>query len=172
LDQVAVEGQGNEITAIPKLLELLDLDGALVTIDAIGCQKSIAKKIIDRGGDYVLVVKANQESLLQDIQQTVTQALDGELPAGKVRQCTTSDRGHGRSEQRHCVIIEDLRGIGERPGRICGWWGCATASGRPTGGRRRRCATSSAAAGWRRGIIWRRCAIIGGSRTTCTGSWT
>jgi predicted transposase YbfD/YdcC len=114
LGQVAVEGQGNEITAIPKLLELLDLDGALVTIDAIGCQKGIAKKIIDRGGDYVLVVKANQEGLLQDIQQTVTQALDGELPAGQVRQCTTTDRGHGRSEQRHCVIIEDLRGIGER----------------------------------------------------------
>jgi len=114
LGQVAVEGRGNEITAIPKLLELLDLDGALVTIDAIGCQKGIAEKIIGRGGDYVLVVKANQESLLRDIQQAVTQALDGELPAGKVRQCTTTDRGHGRSEQRHCVIIEDLRGIGER----------------------------------------------------------
>lgn len=117
LGQVAVEGQGNEITAIPKLLGLLDLDGALVTIDAIGCQKGIAKKIIDRGGDYVLVVKANQESLLRDIQQAVTQALDGELPAGKVRQCTTTDRGHGRSEQRHCVIIEELRGTGQRAAR-------------------------------------------------------
>jgi predicted transposase YbfD/YdcC len=114
LGQVAVEGRGNEITAIPKLLELLDLGGALVTIDAIGCQKGIAKKIVDRGGDYVLVVKANQESLLQDIQQTVGQALDGELPAGRVRQCTLRERGHGRSEERHCVIVEGLRGIGER----------------------------------------------------------
>src|SRR5262249_24881238 len=90
LGQVAVAGMGNEITAMPKLLELLDLDGALVTIDAIGCQKSIAKKIVDRGGDYVLVVKANQERLLSDIQETVSKALDGELPAGRVRQCSTS----------------------------------------------------------------------------------
>jgi predicted transposase YbfD/YdcC len=114
LGQVAVEGKGNEITAIPKLLELLDLHGALVTIDAIGCQKAIARKIVDRGGAYVLVVKANQDRLLQDIQETVRQALDGELPAGKVRQCTTRARGHGRSEERHCVIIEDLRRLRDR----------------------------------------------------------
>ena len=68
LGQVAVDGKGNEITAIPKLLQLLDLHGALVTIDAIGCQKAIAKKIVHGGGDYVLVVKANQEILLADIQ--------------------------------------------------------------------------------------------------------
>src|SRR3954449_7876008 len=111
LGQVAVEGKGNEITAIPRLLELLDLDGALVTIDAIGCQKGIAQKIISRGGDYVLVVKANQERLLDDIQATVMKALDGELPAGRVRQCTTRERGHGRTEERHCVVIEELGGI-------------------------------------------------------------
>jgi len=115
LGQVAVEGKGNEITAIPKLLELLDLGGALVTIDAIGCQKAIAKKIADRGGDYVLVVKANQERLLEDIQETVTRALDGALPAGRVRQCTTTERGHGRLEERSCVAIEDVRGIRGRP---------------------------------------------------------
>jgi predicted transposase YbfD/YdcC len=114
LGQVAVEGRGNEITAIPQLLELLDLHGALVTIDAIGCQKRIAKKIVDRGGDYVLVVKANQERLLGDIQATVMQALDGELPAGRVRQYTSRERGHGRAEERHCVVIEDLRGIRDR----------------------------------------------------------
>ena len=111
LAQVAVEGKGNEITAIPRLLELLELDGALVTIDAIGCQKSIAQKIVDRGGAYVLVVKANQERLLSDIQATVTKALDGELPAGRVRQCTQSERGHGRLEERHCVVVEDLSGL-------------------------------------------------------------
>jgi predicted transposase YbfD/YdcC len=114
LGQVAVDGKGNEITAIPKLLELLDLHGALVTIDAIGCQKSIAKKIVDRGGDYVLVVKANQERLLRDIQETVTQALDGERPAAHVRQCATSERAHGRAEERHCVIIEELSAIRDR----------------------------------------------------------
>ncbi len=67
LAQVAVDGKSNEITAIPKLLELLDLNGALVTSDAIGCQKTIAKKVVAGGGDYVLVVKGNQEHLLEDI---------------------------------------------------------------------------------------------------------
>src|SRR4051794_3804385 len=114
LAQVAVEGKGNEITAIPKLLDLLGLDGALVTIDAIGCQKGIAKKIVERGGDYVLVAKANQERLLADIQATVTKALDGDLPAERVRHCTTSERGHGRTEQRSCVIIEEVSGIRDR----------------------------------------------------------
>ncbi len=115
LGQVAVEGKGNEITAIPQLLELLDLHGALVTIDAIGCQKGIARKIRDRGGDYILVVKANQERLLSDVQETVTKALEGELPAGRVRQCTTREQGHGRVEERQCVIVEDVGGIRDRP---------------------------------------------------------
>lgn len=114
LGQVAVDGKGNEITAIPKLLELLDLDGALVTIDAIGCQKAIAKKIVDRGGDYVLVVKANQGRLLEDIQETVLKGLDGELAATKVRQHTTTNHGHGRQEERSCVVIEEVRGLRDR----------------------------------------------------------
>jgi predicted transposase YbfD/YdcC len=114
LGPVAVDGKGNEITAIPQLLELLAVDGALVTIDAIGCQKAIAKKIVDRGGDYVLVVKAHQGPLLEDIQETVTRALDGQLPAGRARQCTTTERGHGRAEERRCVVIEDVGGIRDR----------------------------------------------------------
>jgi predicted transposase YbfD/YdcC len=114
LGQVEVDGKGNEITAIPKLLELLELDGALVTIDAIGCQKRIAKKIVDRGGDYILVAKANQERLMADIQATVERALDGELAAGRVRQYTTTERGHGRDEERNCVVIEDVQGIRDR----------------------------------------------------------
>jgi hypothetical protein len=68
LGQVAVAAKSNEITAIPALLELLDLHGALVTIDAMGCQKAIAQKIIERGGDYALTVKDNQEQLRADIQ--------------------------------------------------------------------------------------------------------
>jgi len=114
LGQVVVDAKSNEITAIPVLLELLDLHGALVTIDAIGCQKAIAKKIVAGGGDYVLVVKANQERLLSDIQETVGRALDGELPAAKVRNSTTTDQGHGRVEKRSCVVIEDLAGIRDR----------------------------------------------------------
>src|SRR6202162_1989578 len=84
LGQVAVDGKSNEITAIPKLLELLDLKGALVTIDAIGCQKAIAAKIVAAGGDYVLAVKGNQEHLLEDIQATVGKALEGDLPKHQV----------------------------------------------------------------------------------------
>jgi predicted transposase YbfD/YdcC len=114
LGQVAVDGTSNEITAIPPLLELLDLHGALVTIDAIGCQKAIAKKIVAGGGDYVLVVKGNQERLMTDIQETVGRALEGELPAAKVRQCTTTENGHGRVESRSCVVITDLTGLRER----------------------------------------------------------
>jgi len=114
LGQVEVDRKGNEITAVPKLLEMLDLDGALVTIDAIGCQKHIAKKIVDRGGDYILVAKANQERLMADIQATVERALDGELAARRVRQYTTTERGHGRDEERSCVVIEDVQGIRDR----------------------------------------------------------
>jgi hypothetical protein len=68
LGQVAVDEKSNEITALPALLELLDLQGALVTIDAMGCQKAIAQKIVDRGGHYALTVKDNQPHLLADIQ--------------------------------------------------------------------------------------------------------
>lgn len=114
LGQVSVDGKGNEITAIPKLLEILDLKGALVTIDAIGCQKKIAKQIVDRGGDYALVAKANQERLLSDIQLTVEKALDGKLDPSHVRQCTTTESGHGRKETRLCVVVEDLSDIRDR----------------------------------------------------------
>lgn len=114
LGQVAVDGKSNEITAIPRLLELLDLSGALVTIDAIGCQKEIAKAIVKGGGDYVLVVKGNQDRLLDDVQATVARALEDELPAERVRQSTTTDQGHGRTEKRSCVIITDLSGIRDR----------------------------------------------------------
>jgi hypothetical protein len=86
LGQVMTEEKSNEITAIPKLLELLDLHGALVTIDAIGCQKEIAAQIVQGHGDYVLTVKANQPHLLEDIQATVEKALDGNLPEVEVEQ--------------------------------------------------------------------------------------
>src|SRR6202000_1963771 len=67
LGQVVVDQKSNEITAIPKLLEMLDLSGALVTIDAMGCQTEIAEKIIKAGADYCLAVKANQPTLQQGV---------------------------------------------------------------------------------------------------------
>jgi predicted transposase YbfD/YdcC len=114
LAQVAVDTKSNEITAIPPLLELLDLRGALVTIDAMGCQKAIAQKIVDGGGDYVLAVKGNQEHLLEDIQATVEQALDGEFGPGVVTTHTTRGQGHGRAEERSYVIVHHVDGLRDR----------------------------------------------------------
>ena len=114
LGQVAVDGKSNEITAIPQLLELLDLNGAWVTIDAIGCQKTIARQVVAGGGDYVLIVKGNQEHRLEDIQETVGRALDGELPEGVMRMHSTREQGHGRHEERSCVVVQHLAGIRDR----------------------------------------------------------
>ena len=114
LGEVAVEGKSNEITAIPELLKLLELKGALVTIDAIGCQKAIAKQIVDKGGDYLLAVKANQEHLLDDIQATVTNALDGNVAKEQVAMVTTTTEGHGRRERRTCLVITNLEEIRDR----------------------------------------------------------
>jgi len=114
LGQVAVDGKSNEITAIPVLLELLDLKGALVTIDAMGCQKDIAAKIVAGGGDYLLTVKANQEHLLEDIQTTVEKALDGKLPTDTVEQYTTHTVDHGRDEERSYVVIHHVEDIRDR----------------------------------------------------------
>jgi predicted transposase YbfD/YdcC len=111
LGQVAVDDKSNEITAIPLLLDLLELKGALVTIDAIGCQKEIAKKIVEGGGDYVLTVKGNQGHLRDDIEAAVLKAIN-EGAAGKdyLAYATEGD-GHGRHEKRHYTIINNPEGI-------------------------------------------------------------
>jgi predicted transposase YbfD/YdcC len=111
LGQVAVESHSNEITAIPRLLEVLDLRGALVTLDAMGCQKAIAQKIVAAGGDYLMTVKNNQERLYDDIEATVHKALEGDLPAALVEEHTTVESGHGRQEERTYVVVHDLSGI-------------------------------------------------------------
>jgi len=114
LGQEAVAHKSNEITAIPKLLELLDIEGVLITIDAMGCQKDIAAAIVERGGDYVLTVKENQECLLNDIRETVGQALDGTLPAAQVSHHTTRERGHGRQEVRTYTVVHNVEGVQDR----------------------------------------------------------
>jgi predicted transposase YbfD/YdcC len=98
LGQVAVAAKSNEITAMPQLLELLDLRDKIVTTDAMGCQKEIAKTIVTGGGDYILAAKENQPTLHAEIQAAFAQA-----PAPKLRSprvATTFDKGHGRDEQR------------------------------------------------------------------------
>jgi predicted transposase YbfD/YdcC len=100
LGQVKVDDKSNEITAIPALLELLELSGCIVTIDAIGCQKEIARQIIEQGADYVLALKANQGTLHAD-----TQTLFDDARAIGFADCDcykTVDKGHGRIEIRQC----------------------------------------------------------------------
>jgi predicted transposase YbfD/YdcC len=111
LGQVAVDGKSNEITAIPKLLELLDLHGALVTIDAMGCQKKIAEQIVAGGGDYLLTVKDNQPHLLQDVMSCFTQAIEGDFKGVEHDRYVSEEHGHGRHEKRHYNVIVNPRGI-------------------------------------------------------------
>jgi predicted transposase YbfD/YdcC len=114
LGQVAVAEKSNEITAIPALLDLLAVNGVLFTIDAMGCQKAIAKKIVEHGGDYILTVKDNQEHLLEDIQQTLSDAFDADF-AGFEHDCyETRERGHGREEYRSYITLRNIAGIRHR----------------------------------------------------------
>jgi predicted transposase YbfD/YdcC len=112
LGQVAVEDKSNEITAIPRLLDILDLSGALVSIDAVGCQKEIAADIRRGGGDYVLAVKDNQPRLHEDVQACVERALEGDLDDGCLHH--SEEKGHGRIERRYACVVEDLDGIRDR----------------------------------------------------------
>ncbi len=105
LGQVAVAEKSNEITAIPQLLDLLDVNGALVSIDAMGCQKDIAAKIVERGGDYVLTVKDNQPSLRAAIQECFQQAIETDFADVRHDTFQTQERGHGRLDTRSYEII-------------------------------------------------------------------
>ncbi len=97
--QRAVDTKSNEITAIPELLKLLDLTEATVTIDALGCQRDIARQIVDRQGDYVLALKANQPDLQQDVQMYMDDAIAHGF-TGVHDFCETVEKGHGRMEIR------------------------------------------------------------------------
>lgn len=99
LGQVAVDEKSNEITAIPKLLEALELSGAIGTIDAMGCQKEIAAKIRAQGADYVLAVKGNQEHLEEDVANCFAKVTEGTSRC-KPSTHTSEEKGHGREEYR------------------------------------------------------------------------
>jgi predicted transposase YbfD/YdcC len=114
LGQEAVADASNEITAIPCLLELLDLQGALVTIDAIGCQKDIACQIVAEGGDYVLTVKENQPALHADLQQVFDALLSGVATPLPQRSLKTVDRNHGRTETRDYYVLAVPASFSER----------------------------------------------------------
>jgi predicted transposase YbfD/YdcC len=114
LGQVAVESHSNEIPAIPKLLSLLSLEGALVTIDAMGCQKDIARAVKGAGADYLLVVKGNQERLHEDIVEAFAQAEAAGYQGLEHDEYETHDDGHGRSEKRSYTVLYDLAKIRDR----------------------------------------------------------
>jgi predicted transposase YbfD/YdcC len=114
LAQQAVDAKSNEITAIPELLKLLDLKGALVTIDAIGCQKDIAADIVAAGADYVLAVKGNQERLHEDVKQALAPVMAGPSEPETAARARTQERSRGREEKRTCYISTDLSGIRDK----------------------------------------------------------
>lgn len=111
LGQVVTEEKSNEITAIPKLLEMLEIEGSLITIDAMGCQTAIAEQIVDQKADYVLAVKGNQPTLQQGIIDYFDEHHDDDFARTKVRRHQTQEQGHGRLEERWYFISpvpEDL----------------------------------------------------------------
>ena len=112
LAQVRTDEKSNEITAIPELLALLDISGALVSIDAAGCQKAIASQIVAGKGDYLLAVKENQPRLYEDIKTLVDAALEADLAGLKL--FATEEQSHGRSEFRSCFVLTNLEGIRDR----------------------------------------------------------
>lgn len=101
LGQIKVDEKSNEITAIPKLLEILDIEGSTITIDAMGCQKSIAKQIVKKKASYILAVKGNQKELEENIKASVKLIDPNE-------QWEETDSGHGRVETRTCRIYKNL----------------------------------------------------------------
>jgi len=111
--QIAVQDKSNEITAIPQLLELMDLKGAVVTIDAIGTQREIAGKIIEGGGDYVLPVKENQPALHQKVSALMEEAALGEIKDLDVGYFEQSNEGHGRIETRRTWVVNDTASLGK-----------------------------------------------------------
>jgi predicted transposase YbfD/YdcC len=111
--QLAVEAKSNEITAIPELLQMLDLTGATVTIDAMGCQKEIAGKIVERGGDYVLNLKANQPSLYEDVQMYLEDGIAHGF-RGVHDTWETVEKGHGRLEIRRVWTSSEVSWLSSR----------------------------------------------------------
>jgi predicted transposase YbfD/YdcC len=112
LGQRPCEEKSNEIEAIKALLPTLALEGAVVTIDAIGCQTAIAQQIVERGGDYVLSVKDNQPSLAQALREFFACLNQPGYPSRPCHTHETVDKGHGRFETRRCTAVDDLAWLG------------------------------------------------------------
>jgi predicted transposase YbfD/YdcC len=113
LGQVAVPEGANEIAVIPELLRVLDLSGAIVTIDAAGCQVENAALIREAGGEYVLAVKGNQPSLHEAVQAVFDAAVQADFEGVKHDMHETAEGGHGRREERYVMVIYEPQGLPE-----------------------------------------------------------
>jgi len=107
LGQVKVDDKSNEITAIPKLLEMIDVKGRIITTDAMGCQKDIVKRIIEKKGDYVLCLKGNQESLHEEVKYFFDEAQAAGFEDVDHSYFESVEKDHGRIEIRRCWVVED-----------------------------------------------------------------
>jgi predicted transposase YbfD/YdcC len=114
LGQVKVGQKANEIVAIPKLLEMLAIEGAIVTIDAMGCQRTIAKKIIKKKADYVLALKGNQGTLRDDVEVFAVEQKANNFKDTTISRHETVDGDHGRIETRTTTVIHDVAWLQER----------------------------------------------------------
>lgn len=114
LAQVKVADKSNEIVAIPKLLKMLAIEGAIVTIDAMGCQREIARTIIDKKADYLLALKGNQGSLRKDVELFAAEQKANGFANTQVTQDTTLDGEHGRIETRTTTVIHNVEWLQER----------------------------------------------------------
>ena len=114
LGQVAVEEKSNEIVAIPKLLRMLAIEGAIVTIDAMGCQRDIAQTIIDKKADYILALKGNQGTLKDDVKFFIDEQKTVDFKDAKVSRDKTVDGDHGRIETRQVTVIHDVEWLQQR----------------------------------------------------------
>lgn len=114
LGQVKTAAKSNEITAIPRLLQIIDVEGCIVTIDAMGCQKAIAEKIVEKNADYVLALKENQEKMYVEVEAYFDEALKAGFPATQHDHAETRETGHGRSESREVWCTHDIEWL---PGR-------------------------------------------------------
>lgn len=117
LGQVKVDEKSNEITAIPKLLKVLCLQGCIVTIDAIGCQKEIVKQIVEQDGDYVISLKKNQNSLYERVENLFKEAINNRFQGVEYSEIRRDESGHGRHEIRQCVILSNIQDLIDPEGK-------------------------------------------------------
>ena len=114
LGQVKVAEKSNEIVAIPKLLDLMAIEGAIVTIDAMGCQRDIAQKVIDKKADYMLALKGNQGTLCDDVHLFCAEQKANGFADAEISRAETVDGDHGRIETRTTTVIQDVGWLRQR----------------------------------------------------------